>query len=152
VNSITGVQVGNMDDVASLNDNPSEALPVLREDDAPRKPDALPADFPENARPVGDGSYMLELEYPVTVRFKGPGEEVTTEPYSSLHLRRLTGKMHKQIRDVAPDDFRAQVIASMTELSLGRARLLEDRMDVSDITAVLIVYRFFTTPGRRTGP
>ena len=152
MNTITGVLAGRLDDVPALDDRPGEALPVLQDGEVARKPDALPVDFPENAQPVGDGSYKLTFAYPVTVRFKGPGDEVTVEPYSALTLQRLTGKTHKQIRDASPEDFRAQVIASMTGLSLGRARLLEDRMDVSDITAVLIVYRFFTTPGRRTGP
>jgi hypothetical protein len=134
-----------------LNEVPAPALPVL-EEDAPRRVDVLPADFPVNAKPFGDGSYVLHFDYPVHLQFKSADEKITTETHKSLHLKRLNGKGLKIIREAAPEDFRAQVIAVTAGVSLGKARLLEERMDAADIAAVLIVYRFFTTPGRRTGP
>ena len=44
-------------------------LPVLDEHGNPAKHYVLPPDFPENAKPLGDGSYILKLDYPVTLKF-----------------------------------------------------------------------------------
>jgi hypothetical protein len=131
----------------------SAALPVLEEGGGTvtsRAP-VLPPDFPENALAQGDGSFVLTLDYPVTLRFRDAAGAVTEEKYPSLHLKRLNGKAQREIAQATGDDFRPQMIASSTGMSLGRARLVHDAMDASDIAAALIVVRFFTTPGRKTG-
>ncbi len=129
-----------------------DQLPVLDAEGNPAKRYQLPLDFPENARPVGDGSYILKLDFPVTLRFKDSDGAIKEEVYKELHLKRLTGAKQKEIQLAKPEDLRAQSLASSSGISLGRAMLLMDRMDSSEIAAVLIIIRFFTTPGRKIGP
>jgi predicted protein tyrosine phosphatase len=57
----------------------------------------------------------------------------------------------REIQQATQDDFSAQMIATSTGLSFGRARLVHDAMDAADIAAALRVVRFFMRPGRRTG-
>jgi hypothetical protein len=132
---------------------PAEVLPELTEVKADRRAATLPPEFPENATPSddGDGSFILKLDYPKTLKFKAADGSVKEERYASLHLRRLNGKAQREISQASTNDFRPQMIASSTGMTLGRARLLHDVMDASDIAAVLTVVKFFTTPGRKTG-
>ncbi|OYV40416.1 MAG: hypothetical protein B7Z80_04635 [Rhodospirillales bacterium 20-64-7] len=97
-----------------------------------------------------NGSFILTLDYPVTLKWRS-GESVQSETYKTLHLRRLNGKHQREIRMADNDNVGAQMIACSTGLSIGRATLLHDEMDASDITAALRVIRFFTMPGRTTG-
>jgi hypothetical protein len=128
------------------------ALPRLDDLGEIVRVDKLPPDFPENAKAVGDGSYQLTLDFPVTLRFVAADGTEKTEVYKTLHLRRMTGATHRLVREAPTDAFRAHVLMVLAGLTLGRATLLEERMDPADMAAVLIVFRFFTTPGRRTGP
>jgi hypothetical protein len=127
------------------------AMPILDDAGEAVKVDQLPLDFPANAKAVGDGSYILALDYPVTLRWGTQGGEEKSQEYKQFHLKRLDGRKHKLVRDATPDMFRPTVLSVMAEdVSIGRAVLLEERMDPADMAAVLIVFRFFTTPGRRT--
>ncbi len=125
---------------------------MLDTDGNPAKHYQLPPDFPENAKAVGDGSYILHLDFPVTLRFKDASGAVKEEIYRELHLKRLTGAKQKEIQLATQENIRAQSLASSSGISLGRAILLLDRMDSSEIAAMLLVIRFFTTPGRKIGP
>jgi hypothetical protein len=148
---VEDVQVFDDPDGGRAHDVP--ALPELVEGKHDRKAVILPVDFPENAKPSdeGDGSYLLTLDYPKTLKFVAAGGATKEERYDVLHLHRLTGKAQREISQASNTDFRPQMIASSTGMSLGRARLLHDVMDASDIAAVLAVIKFFTTPGRKTG-
>ncbi len=146
------IVVSDIVDEAALDEHDA-ALPALEETEETAKPaPVLPPDFPANAKPVGDGSFILHLDYPVTIRRRKSDGSITEEVHKTLHLHRLTGKNQREIRTASEDDIRPQMIASSAHIELGQARLLHDRMDASDIAAVMIVVRFFTTPGRRTGP
>jgi len=133
---------------------PSAAPATPKLDDAGElvKDTRLPANFPENAKPAGDGSFILTLDYPVTLAWQNSAGETKSEEYKSFHLKRLNGLRYKAVRDaMGTEAFRPAVLASMTDISIGRATLLEERMDPADFAAVLIVFGFFTNPGRRTG-
>ena len=118
----------------------------------PERHAALPADFPANARPAEDGSYILEFEYPVRMRMRDPGTGATSEAVTrQLQLHRLKGKHQKEIARAAPEDVATRMIACSARMDIGRAELLADEMDSVDIAAALRVIRFFMTPGRPTG-
>ena len=140
------------DEVEQPAAKPVAALPMLDDAGEIVKVDRLPPDFPENAKAAGDGSYILTLDYPVTLKFAAADGTLKTEDYKTLHLKRMTGATHRIIREAPGDAFRAHVLMVLAGLTLGRATLLEERMDPADTTAVLIIFRFFTTPGRRITP
>lgn len=135
-------------------DEPAEktTIPVLVEPDGggSAKSVVLPPDFPANAVAAENGSFVLTLDYPVTLKFRA-GEVVNSENYKTLHLHRLNGRRMREIRGAAPEDFQDQLFAAGLEMSLGRVKLLIDEMDQSDIAAAMVVMRFFINPGRKTG-
>lgn len=120
-----------------------------------RKGDGLPVDFPKNATPLADGSggFALRLDYPKTLeRKQADGTVVRSDTYEVLELHRLTGKRYKIIQAAMNTEmFRPQVLAQLADMKLSEARVLEDVMDAADFAAVLRVFNFFITPGRRTG-
>jgi hypothetical protein len=130
-------------------DKPPAQLP--QEDAGSEKSVSLPADFPANAVPQGDGSFVLTLEFPFALKWKDSTGKITDEPYTELHLHRLNGKHMREIRNASVDDSAAQMLACSTGLTIARARLVHDAMDAQDIATALKVVRFFIAPGQPTG-
>lgn len=126
-------------------------VPMIDDASGDIKADDVPADFPANARPVGDGSFILKLAYPVSLKFRQADGKITEERYGELHLKRLNGRTHREIRQASDEDIRPQMLASSIGITLGRARLLHDVMDAADISAAIRVVSFFIAPGPRTG-
>jgi hypothetical protein len=145
-------------DAPSIFDAPKpELLPLLDGKGEVVEPeDELPADFPRNVRPArdGDGSLILTLRGKGAVlNFRDADGTIRSETTKTLTLKRLNGKRQRELLGAqGTDDYRPQVIATLAGISLGRARLLHDAMDATDISAVLRVAIFFTVPGPRTGP
>jgi hypothetical protein len=111
----------------------------------------LPDDFPAGAELQDDGSVILRLAYPATLKFRDSAGHVTAETYRELHMQRFNGKRLREVQSASDGMKAAQMIASSTGLSLARATLVHDAMDATDISAVLRVGLFFIAPGRKTG-
>ncbi len=140
----------------------AEVLPVLADTPAPA-PENLPvlvdgqagapkADWPVNAVLQSDGSVVLTLQSPVVLRYKDGQGATTEEVFKSLTMGPINGKARLELRKAKEDDFEVVAIGCSAGIFLAKMQLIYNLMDARDIGAALRVYRFFTTPGLRTGP
>jgi len=150
--SIDGVEIHQDPDLTPQSPG-GDALPVLAEDgNSAAQADKLPANFPVNASVQDDGSVILKLRYPVTLKFRDGSGAIKEDRYTELHMQRFNGKRMREVQSATQEQYGAQMIASATGMSLARADILHDAMDATDISAALRVGLFFIAPGRRTGP
>jgi hypothetical protein len=94
-------------------------------------------DLPEGAEMQPDGSVRLNLDYPVTLAFRGaPGATPGAgETIDHLTLRRLTGADVVKVLEAPGARFTAVALAASTGFAPARVALLTERMDASDMTA-----------------
>ena len=146
------VQVVLDPDLVPATPSAAAPLPVLTTDGDILRPQ-VPVDFPEGATLQQDGSVILQLYFPnkARIRFADGAGNVSERKFPTLHLNRLTGKHLREVRNGDPADLPAAALAAMAGISTGRALLLHDALDAADIGAYMRVWRFFTTPGQRTG-
>lgn len=112
--------------------------------------DAAPR-LPEQARPQPDGSVILPLLRPVTLRFRRTGSDAVREEHvTELHLHRLTGIDMRAIA-AAGSDGTMVTLARAARMHEARFGPLLDRMDGADVTAAFDVVAVFLGSGRRTG-
>jgi hypothetical protein len=93
-------------------------------------------DLPEGAEAQPDGSVLLTLSYPRTIRQKRAGMDAHDEIYESLVLHRLTGADVRAV--MAASESRAVQVAVAKSLRMRApdAAVLMDRLDGADFTAV----------------
>ena len=113
--------------------------------------DGLPS-LPPAARLQDDGSIILPLAHPVTLRFRKAGtDSVREESLAELHLRRLTGA---DMRAVAAASGGAGIMVTLARSArIGEAKFgaIFDRMDAGDVDDALNCVARFLGSGRRTG-
>ena len=149
-----------MADIARDNDLVVE----LDEDGAPAAPAAADPDvveinedddgqgLPKHAAMQGDGSVLLPLRAPVTLRFRrGAGGEVREETLASLHLHRLTGADMRAISAASKDAQAAVAIARSARISEAKFGAIYDRMDAADVGFAARVLEHFLSHGPKTG-
>ncbi|MBR0643986.1 hypothetical protein [Plastoroseomonas hellenica] len=115
---------------------------VLPDDEAGQ--DALP----ENAALQEDGSVILTLMRPVTLRSRRPGSEVVSEePVTQLHLHRLNGADMRAVTSSKKD---TMVVAAARSARIGELKFgaIHDLMDGADVVALLDVVASFLGNGR----
>jgi len=146
-----------MADIAPAGFPPVEIIPA---DDlvigaAAEEIDTLDAEgedtLPKHARRQADGSVILPLLYPVTLRYRAPGAaSVTEEHHTELHFHRLTGADMRQIAAAPAEDRSVVAIARSAQVRPALMHRLFDRMDAADVTAAGDVVAHFLGSGRRT--
>jgi hypothetical protein len=135
------VEIADLDEAAAA---PADAVPVLAEDDADALPDA--------AALQPDGSVVLTLHRPVTLRYRAPGAQAVQEDTrETLHFRRLTGADMRAITQAAAGDRAVLAIGRSAGIRPALMNLLFDRMDGADVAAAGDVVGFFLGSGRKTG-
>lgn len=144
---------GPVVDIAEAEDPPGVApsdqdVVVLRDEGTE---DELPA----NAALQPDGSVILTLRFPITMRYTraSTGTE-RTEQKDSLHMHRMNGAAMRAVM-AAPAGHAVPVgIAKSLRIEAGLFNALYDRMDAADATAAAQVFSFFLGGGTkaRTGP
>lgn len=108
--------------------------------------------LPKHAVLQPDGSVKLPLRFPVEFRWKRPSEDqVRTETYTELHLRRLTGEDLMAIQSTDKKSASAVAIGRSARMPQNRMNELFKRMDGSDAQAAGEVVSFFLSPGATTG-
>lgn len=112
--------------------------------------DANGGELPAHAVRQPDGSVLLPLRHPVTMRWRsqaGTREEV----FSELRMRRLTGADMRAIQSTSEDAAPIVAIGKSAGIELGRMAPLYDRMDGADVSAASQVVGYFLGSGRKTG-
>jgi hypothetical protein len=137
-------------EVFALADDATPATDAIETIDADASDGA--ESLPRQAQRQADGSIVLPLAWPVTLRYLTPGSQTPKEDYfGELHFRRLTGADMRKISSAQPDDRVAVLLACSTGIKIGLMQRLYDRMDATDVTAAINVAGFFTGTGQRTG-
>lgn len=106
--------------------------------------------LPGHSRLQPDGSVVLELRYPVTLRLK-KGETVREEVIDRLHLKRLNGSDMNAIGAAARADVIEVGIGRSSGIPAVRFAQIFRRMDAMDILAANQVVESFLGIGRPTG-
>jgi hypothetical protein len=138
--SFPGVEIIDLDDKSAPADD-IETLDVAGDDG-----------LPKHARRQPDGSVILPLLYPVTLRYRTPGATTPTEEHhAELHFRRLTGADMRAVASAPAEDRAVVVIARSAQVKPALMHRLYDRMDAADANAASAVVGFFLGSGRTTG-
>lgn len=139
------VVIVDLDAPAASAPAPEPGVVVIAEGEGP---DGLPA----RAERQADGSIILPLAHPVTLRFRrAGGEEVREEHYEQLHLHRLTGK---DMRAVTAASREAQVVVALARsarIPEPKMNPIYDLMDGADAGDAMAVVAYFLGSGRTTG-
>ena len=109
-------------------------------------------ELPKHAIRNADGSVLLPLLYPVTLRFKkGSSGEVREEQFDELVMHRLTGADMRAITSGSAGTVIVIGIARSARINEGKMSALFDKMDGADANAAAQVVSFFLGSGRPTG-
>jgi hypothetical protein len=123
---------------------PAEDVLVLGDEG----PDGLPV----QAKRQEDGSVVLPLRHPVTLRYRRAGTDtVREETVAELRFYRLTGADMRAIAAASQDAMMPVSIARSVRIPEGKFNAIHDRMDAADVTAACLVVGHFLGGGRRTG-
>lgn len=123
---------------------PAEDVLVLGDEG----PDGLPA----HAQRQADGTIILPLRHPVTLRYRRPNSDaVREEGVEQLHFHRLTGADMRAISAASQEAMAAVAIARSVRIAEGKFNAIYDRMDAADVTAASLVIGHFLGGGRKTG-
>jgi hypothetical protein len=124
---------------------PADDVLVLAEDgDAADK-------LPPTCTRQEDGSVLVTLTRPVTLRYRRSGSDtVREEVFATLTMRRLTGK---QLRQATADTKNSAFAAAALSAGLPQPKFdaVFDAMDAADALDVLTVAGGFLGNGRTTG-
>jgi len=124
-----------------------DGVVLLRDDEGAE--DAIPA----RAVLQEDGSYVLPLLRPVTVKFRKPSSpEVREEKTEQLHLHRFTGMDMRAIGAASNGGALPMImLARSSRIPEGRFGPIFDRMDGEDINDAIGIASRFLGSGKRTG-
>jgi len=152
-----------MADIARDGDIDSRMVVDLTED-APAAAGAAPAEdvlvlgdegpdgLPTQAVRRDDGTILLPLRHPVTLRYRRPGSgAVREEAVAELLFHRLTGADMRAIGAASQEAMTAVAIARAVRIDEGKFNAIYDRMDAVDVTAASLVVAHFLGGGRKTG-
>lgn len=144
--------------------SPAEGIVVeLDEEGAPAGADPADGDvveiregddgegLPKHAAVQPDGSVMLPLLRPVTLRFRKGGGEVREETLAEMHLHRLTGADMRAIAAASREAQAMVAIARSARIPAAKFSAIFDRMDGADIGAAARVLDHFLASGPRSG-
>jgi hypothetical protein len=106
-------------------------------------------ELPPQAKRQDDGTILLTLRLPVTLRYRKGGQE-RTEEITTLLMRRLVGKDMRAVTQAGNGAAIAAAAAS-AGWSGPKFDILFDQMDADDATAALEVAAHFIRSGRKTG-
>lgn len=104
--------------------------------------------LPKEAELQEDGTILLPLAQPVTLRFRQGGKEVRAESFESLRFHPLTGADMRVIQAQKGDSIMSTAIARSTRIHEGKMNAVYDRMDARDATACQRVVLHFLGGGR----
>ncbi len=122
---------------------PAEADVVVIGDEA--------AELPKHAVTNSDGSITLKLLFPVVLRWRKPGGDITTDTLAELVLHRLTGADMRAIAAASKEGLPVVAIARSARMSEAKMGPIYDRVDAADIDAASLVVGFFLGSGKKTG-
>ncbi|GAB0119482.1 phage tail assembly protein [Acidisoma sp. 7E03] len=106
--------------------------------------------LPKNAKELEDGSVVLTLRHPRTLKFREGAGPVREEHYEQLTFRRLTGADMRIIMNASKNSSTIAIARSIGMRPLLFDRL-HDMMDGSDVTACAQVISYFLDSGKPTG-
>lgn len=110
------------------------------------------APLPKRAVLQDDGSIVLPLIYPVTLRFKRPSsDQVREESFDQLHFRRMTGADMRAIAAATAGAGSMVTLARSARIPEAKFSPIFDRMDAADIDDAFAVVSRFLGTGRKTG-
>jgi hypothetical protein len=121
-------------------------LPVLREE-GDEDEDGLP----DHAELQDDGSVILPLFHPKTIRYRTSRDKTPREEeVKQLHLHRLTGADMRVLSAAGPEERLAVMIGRSSRME-HKTKLYFDALDAADVTAAGQVINHFLGSGPRTG-
>ena len=110
----------------------ADGVEVLHEDDGAL---ALALALPRGATLDRDGSVVLILDYPVTIKFRKPGNATPIEQaFNQIRLHRLHGSDMRRVLD-AKGRAATLALALSAHMTEAKIALLQKRMDASDVSA-----------------
>lgn len=118
---------------------------VVREDDAPEK------GIPARAKRQDDGSYILALLTPVTLKVQRPGEPARERVYAEVRLYRMTGADLMAVSSASSETSLATAFARSSRLNPAVATKLFSKLDGIDAADASAIVGFFFGAGGRTG-
>ncbi len=132
----------------------------LTEDAAPAAVDpnlvVIPAEgadddaLPDNAVMQDDGTILLTLNYPVSLKWKTQGSDAVREDkHTTLTFHRLTGADVTAMLNNGNQSNAMVGMARSCRLPSGRFKAIYDRMDGGDAIAAARCLSFFLSPGSR---
>lgn len=108
--------------------------------------------LPKHAVVQQDGSVLLPLMAPVTLRFrKGAAGEVREEAFAELHMHRLLGADMRAISAASKEAQASVALARSARMPEAKFSALFDRMDAADVAAAARVLDHFLGSGPKTG-
>lgn len=124
---------------------PADDLPVIDEEGGEE------LRLPAHAKPQPDGSVILPLKRPFTLRYRTKSSSaVREEPMDQLHLHRLTGVDMRAIAAAEKDSMTVTLARAMRQHE-GRVGRVLDAMDGANVAAAFDVVAVFLGSGRKTG-
>lgn len=118
---------------------------VVREEDTPEK------GIPERAHRQSDGSYILPLQFPVTLNVQRAGQPVRKREYAELRLYRMTGKDLIAVSSSSSETALATAFSRSSRLNPAVATALFQKLDSADAADASAIVGFFFGAGGRTG-
>ncbi len=118
----------------------------------------IPAEVPDDERLPAravlqpDGSVILTLRYPVTLRFSQAGSTAPPreEHYAELRMYRLSGGAMRAVMSAGQNHTVTTGIAKSCRMAQFKFDALFDRMDGADVAAAAQVFSFFLYGGAPT--
>jgi hypothetical protein len=108
--------------------------------------------LPKQAQLQADGSVILPLEFPLTLKFKHvKSGELREETFSEFRMHRLNGADMRVVTSADKGDIALTAVARSTRIHLGKMRPIYDRLDAADAMALGQVVNHFMAPGQKTG-
>jgi hypothetical protein len=135
-------QVINLDETPGTVKPPADVVNLDREDDG----EGLPA----HAVQQDDGSVLLPLLHPVSLKFS-KGGQVREERIEQLVLHRLTGADMRALSNTGKDRVESMAIARSARMPAIKLDPIYDRMDGADVAAAGRVIAHFLGAGRTAG-
>lgn len=110
------------------------------------------APLPKRAVPQDDGSVVLPLLFPVTLKYRNRGnDQVREEHIAELHFRRMAGADMRAIASASASAGAMVTLARSARIPESKFSPIFDRMDAADIDDAFAVVSRFLGTGRKTG-
>ncbi len=112
---------------------------------------AVGEELPSNAALQSDGSVILKLRYPVTMRWRrSSSDQVREETHAELHMHRLNGAAMRAIMSAGQGHAVTTGIAKSCRMQQAVFDKVYDMMDGADAAAAARVFSFFLDGGTPT--